>query len=128
MSLFSIVRQIFGFKTTETIELSARQAFYDNKTIDHVEWWLSYCSEYPELYWARIRVLSDGCADAAFDENTVYGFDSHTCAANFVSEDEYLILESFDDEQRRQIGAEGIEICPPNWGELDFKFEYLSHH
>jgi len=108
--------------------LFARQAFYANKTITRVEWWVSYCSEYPDLAWARIRVLSDGSADAAFDEGTVYGFSNSTYAANFISEDEYWRLESLDNEDLREIGAEGIELCPPNWRAFGGSFEYLGKY
>jgi hypothetical protein len=70
-----------------------KHSFYEGKTLTKVEWWLSYCSEYPDLLWARLRVFSDGSADAAFEELKVYGFDSREYASYFLSEDEYTSFE-----------------------------------
>jgi len=50
------------------------KTFYAGKTISEVEWWISSCCKFPEFYWGRLRVFSDGTADAAFDESDVYGF------------------------------------------------------
>jgi hypothetical protein len=126
MSLLSRLTQSFGVKKAIGIEDHARRLFYDGKTIVQVEWWLSYCSQYPDLYWARIRVLSDGSAEASFDEVKAYGFANHTFAANFISEDEYWHLESFGDQERKEIGAEGVELSPPHWQEAFRSFEYIG--
>jgi len=65
-----------------------KYSVYEGKTLVSVEWYLSYCSAYPVSAWARLRVYSDGSADAAFDEAMVYGFNDRESATNFLCEDE----------------------------------------
>lgn len=57
-----------------------REAFYQEKTIREIEWWVSHCS-LPEVYWARLRVVSDGTADACISPRAVFcGFDAREYA------------------------------------------------
>lgn len=106
-----------------------KDLFYKGKTPTEVEWWLSSCSEYPTLAWARLRVFSDGSADAAFEELKVYGFDDRKFASYFLSEDEYISFDSMDEEDEMDIGAKRVDIAPPFWGEHPHtEFEYLGSY
>lgn len=92
-----------------------------------VEWWISYCSEYPALYWARLRVFSDGSSDVAFEAAKVYVFDDRKYASNFLSEDEYMPFDSMDEQIESQIGAKKSEISPPAWMEDESaEIQYLG--
>lgn len=104
-----------------------KQTFYEGKTLAKVEWWLSYCSEYPDLAWARLRVFSDGSADAAFNESKVYGFDDRKYAGYFLGEDEYMPFDSMDEQDEEDIGVKKSDIALPTWKEdASVEFEYLG--
>jgi len=103
-----------------------KRSFYFGKTITKVEWWISCACEYPDLYWGRLRVFSDGTADAAFDEAKVYGFDDPDSAGYFLSEDEYMRFEGMDEEDAKEIGINPLETSPPAWRTDEFAFEYLG--
>jgi hypothetical protein len=119
MRLLSQIRKTFG--------VIDKYSFYEGKSFVTVEWWISYCSEFPDRYWARLRVLSDGCADAAFDETNVYGFDNRESASTFLGEDEYIRFDSMDEEREAEIGAKKADIFPPAWSDHEgLKFEYLG--
>ncbi len=116
-------------KTRKRLRSVDKHSFYEGKTLAQVEWWLSYCSEYPDLAWARLRVFSDGSADAAFDASKVYGFDERRFASYFLSEDEYLPFDSMDEQDEADIGAKKADISPPSWiDDARAKFEYLGTH
>lgn len=104
MRLLSHIRKRFG-----SID---KHSFYEGKALEKVEWWLSYCSEYPDLAWARLRLFSDGSADAAFEESKVYGFDSREYAVYFLSEDEYILSTRWTSETRRTL-AQRRQIFRP---------------
>lgn len=103
-----------------------KNSFYKSKTVVEVEWWLSECSEYPDLLWARLRLFSDGSADAAFDESDVYGFDDRRFASSFLSEDEYISFKSMDEEDEAEMGVKKSEISPPSWKSEPSRFRYLG--
>lgn len=106
-----------------------KRSFYKNKTLAKVEWWLSYCSEYPNLYWARLRVFSDGSADAAFEESKVYGFDRREYASYFLSEDEYKLFDSIDEQDEVDIGVKKADVSLPSWADdACAEFEYLGRY
>lgn len=127
MSFLSKV-QYFVLEIAMRTGVFSRQAFYANKTIIRVEWWVSYCTEYPDLGWARIRELSDGSADASFDEKNVYGFVNSTYAANFISEDEFWRVENLDNDDLAELGAEGVKLCPPSWSDRGSTFVYVGKY
>ena len=119
MKLMSQIRKRFG-----SID---KRSFYEGKTLAKVEWWLSYCSEYPDLAWARLRVFSDGSSDAAFEESKVFGFDSREDASYLFSEDEYMPFDSMDEEDEADIGAKKSDISPPSWDDgAAAEFEYVG--
>ena len=105
-----------------------KHLFYEGKSIVSVEWWISYGSEFPELYWARLRVFSDGSSDAAFDEFTAYGFDTREYASYFLSSDEYISFNSVDEQDEIDIGAKKSQMSIPVWSDDQTKveFEYLG--
>ncbi len=106
-----------------------KRSFYAGKTLAKVEWWLSYCSEYPNLAWARLRVFSDGSADAAFDESKVYGFDDRKYAGYFLGEDEYIPIDSMYEQDEADIGVKESDISPPTWeDDARSEFEYLGRY
>ena len=106
--------------------VDSKAEFYKGKTITEVEWWMSYACQYPELYWGRLRVLSDGSADAAFDEANVYGFDNREYAGHFLAEDEYTPFATLAAEDEEMSGATASQMSPPNWSDTSAKFKYLG--
>ena len=105
--------------------------FYRDVQIVNTIWLYSWCHEYPNLFFAHVRVFSNGTADARFqDESKVFGFDSEDSATNFVQEDEFSRLEHLDNEEREllEIPADVIVIAP-DWKDLeDFEFEYIGKY
>jgi len=99
------------------------KAFYSDKTVTKVEWWLSP-HPYPELHWGRLRVFSDFTADAAFDESD--GFDDANYAGYFLSEDEYNPLENLDARDEEHLGVKASELTPPTWSETPTRFHCLG--
>lgn len=113
-------------QTLKKFRSTTKRTFYDGKTVVEVEWWVSYCSEYPDLSWARLRVFSDGSADAAFEERKLYGFDSREYAGYFLGEDEYVPFNSMD-ELAPEIGAKQSDVSPPSWDDDPHaEFKYLG--
>jgi hypothetical protein len=104
-----------------------KRKFYEGKILAKVEWWISYCSEYPDLAWARLRVFLDGSADAAFDESKVYGFDEEKYAGYFLGEDEYMPLDSMNEQDEADIGVKKSDVSLPVWADdVRAEFEYLG--
>jgi hypothetical protein len=101
--------------------------FTRGKRVVSVEWWLDECA-FPSLVWARLRVYSDGSADACWDEGTtLYGFTSRQFASYFLSEDEYTRLDTLDDDDAREFGLALSAIVPPVWSDPEEQpFEYLG--
>ncbi len=103
--------------------------FYSKSKVEKVEWWLSWCHEYPNLFWARLRTFSNGKADVLFqDEYKSYGFDNEKSASNFIAEDEFSKFKNLDSEDRNdlEIPADFI-IKIPDWGIKEVNdFEYIG--
>ena len=120
MKLISRIRRQFG--------VIDKHSFYEGKTLNEVEWWISWAA-IPDLYWARLRVFSDGSADAAFDESSVYGFNDRKYAGYFLGEDEYSPVSELDDEDQKRLPAEITDLSPPNWiDSKTAKFKYLGEY
>ncbi len=80
-----------------------------------MEWWLHDC-DLPALRWARLRVFTDGSADACWEEaGTLFGFDQHEFAAFYLSEDEYGRLAGKHQEDDQEHGIRFAELTPPVW-------------
>jgi hypothetical protein len=94
MSILESIKNQFKLKPTA-------KEFYNNCQVEKVNWWLSYCHNYPDFFWARLRLFSSGKADVMFqDENIIYGFDNEEFAGYFISEDEFIEFnENFDEEE-----------------------------
>jgi hypothetical protein len=118
MKLMSLIRKQFG--------VVDKHAFYEDKTLVEVEWWISSVCRFPDLYWGRLRVFSDGSADAAWDESTTYGFDERAYAETFLAEDEYTRFANLDADDQDYIGVKASDISPPSWNVDGAKFEYLG--
>jgi hypothetical protein len=74
-------------------------------------------------------VFSDGSADAAFDESSVYGFKDRKYAGYFLGEDEYSPVSELDDEDQKRLPAEIADLSPPSWMETKTaKFKYLGEY
>ena len=100
--------------------------FYSEKTVSRTEWWLDECA-FPEAVWARLRIFSDGSADACWVQGEMlYGFDSAEYAGYFLSEDEYVRLEGLDaDEREHKMRIS--DLRPPDWPDSpDQPFEYMG--
>ena len=105
--------------------------FYQNAKIVEVQWWLSWCHLYPNLFWARLRVFSDGKADVLFqNENKLFGFDNEESAGNFISEDEFKDLKSLDEEDRKFLEIpKDTEVQTPIWENKEVKyFKYIGKY
>jgi len=105
--------------------------FYQNCKIEKVEWWLAWCSFYPELYWARLRTFSNGKADLLFQaENKAYGFENKEYAEYFLSEDEFTSFENLDDEDKKDLEIpSNVFIEIPNWANKEVgNFEYIGKY
>jgi hypothetical protein len=89
--------------------------FYRGKHVVSVEWWLDD-GALPSQVWARLRVFSDGTADACWQEGTtLYGFSSRKFAGYFLAEDEYRPFDHLEDEDLREFGLTKSAIAPPLW-------------
>lgn len=97
--------------------------FYQNAQVIKVEWWLSWCHEYPDLFWGRLRVFSNGKADVVFqDEDKTYGFINKESAQSFLGEDEFSAIENIDDDDKRDLEIPfDFKIETPNWAEKNFE-------
>jgi hypothetical protein len=106
-----------------------KESFYKGKNISSIEWWISSCSEFPDIYWARLRVYIDGSADVAFDEAEEFGFTSRVFASYFLSEDEYTPFNSLDEDEKKEIGIKGAQLVPPVWRDGQcFAFRYIGEY
>ena len=107
-----------------------KSEFYKDKQIIAIEWWISWCSEYPDLILARIRIFTDNTVDITFDEVDklkIYGFDAREYASLFLCEDEFMPIDSMDDEDEADIGIKRANISIPSWTDNDnFEFKYLG--
>ena len=108
------------------------EGFYCDSKVEKVDWWLSWCHQYPNLYWTRLRKLSNGKADVLFqDENKIYGFETAEFAGHFISEDEFSRFdESFDEEDKDFIEIpKEIQIQKPIWENKEVNdFEYIGKY
>jgi hypothetical protein len=104
-----------------------KDEFYGAKAVVLTEWWFDECL-FPELTWARIRVFSDGTADACWDEGgKLYGFESVEYAGHFLAEDEYRRFLSLDAEDEEEHGIRLDELSPPDWqDDPQAVFQYLG--
>jgi hypothetical protein len=119
--LLSLIRTQFG--------VVVKHSFYEGKALREVEWWISYACEFPELYWGRLRVFSDGSADVWFGESQIYGFANRDSAGNFLAEDEYIRFATMDEEDEKMIGVKASEISPPSWSDSESaRLEYLGQY
>jgi hypothetical protein len=122
MSIISAIKNTFNLKPST-------EYFYSNSEIVKIEWWLSWCHEYPNLYWARLRIFSNGRADVLFqDENKTYGFESAEFAGNYISEDEFTKVQNIDADDRRDLEIpDDVLIETPNWSAKEVvDFEYIG--
>lgn len=110
MSLLDSIKSALKFN-------SPVEWFYENAEVVKIEWWLSWCHLYPNLFWARLRVFADGKADVLFqDSNKLFGFDNEESASNFVSVEELSNFEDFDEEERKFLEIpDDTEIQTPIW-------------
>jgi hypothetical protein len=121
VKLLSVIRKQFG--------IVDKDSFYEDKALKEVEWWISYACEFPELHWGRLRVFSDGSADACFSESHIYGFANRDSAENFLAEDEYTRFATLDEEDEKIIGVKASEISPPSWDDItSIEFNYLGEY
>lgn len=103
--------------------------FYKNKSVIETEWWLNVES-LPDLVWGRLRVFSDGTADACFAEGvTLYGFENREHAANLLATDDLARFSNWGEEEEEEYGISLAEIQPPNWVDTpDQDFEYSGSY
>lgn len=125
MSILDSIKNQLGMKPTAN-------EFYRDSKVEKVEWRLSSCHEYPDLYWARLRRFSNDKADVLFqDDDKIYGFDSAEFAGYYISEDEFSPFdESFEAEDRNFIEIpKETEIQKPDWENKKVNnFEYIGKY
>ncbi len=105
--------------------------FYKDSEVVEVEWWLSWCHEYPDLFWARLRVFANARADVAFQgESKTFGFNDKEFAHHFVSEDEFSLFENVNEEDKKDLEIPpDVVIELPTWAEKNCKeFEYIGDY
>lgn len=110
---------------------SEKHEFYKNCVVEKVEWWLMDCCYYPELFWARLRIFSNGTVDVMFqDENKAYGFENKYEAEFFLVDDEFRTFHDMDDEDKEFIKIPlNTSIETPNWENNEAKdFEYIGKY
>ncbi len=103
--------------------------FYQDCEIEKIEWWISWCNEYPDLYWARLRRFTNDKADVLFqDEIKSFGFDNEEDARHFISEDEFSRFENMDEEDRKDLESHtDLIIKTPTWENNEVSdFEYVG--
>ena len=89
--------------------------FYQNRSVSETEWWLNL-EALPDLVWARVRVFSDGTADACFAEGvTLYGFENRRHAANLLATDDLSRFGDLGQDEEEDFGISLAEIEPPTW-------------
>lgn len=89
--------------------------FYKNKSVAETEWWLN-AESLPDLVWARLRVFSDGTADACFAEGvTLYGFENRAHAANLLATDDFSRFSDWGEEEEDEFGISLAKIELPHW-------------
>ena len=89
--------------------------FYANKSLVETEWWLNL-EALPDLVWARLRVFSDGTADACFARGvTLYGFENRRHAANLLATDDLSPLSDLGEDEEEEFGIRLADIEPPAW-------------
>lgn len=81
------------------------------------DWWLDPTG-FPSLFWARLRVFSDGTAEVLDLDGVLLQFPSEELARNHLLEDEYERAESIEDEDLEHGGLTRNELVPPS-GETD---------
>lgn len=124
MSLLNSIKN-FVFESPE------KKEFYQNNKVEKIEWWISWCHEYPNLFWTRLRVFSNGKADVLFqDENKTYGFENEEYAGYFISGDEFMRFHNLDDEDKKDLEIPlNISIEAPNWENKEVEnFEYIGKY
>ena len=101
--------------------------FYKDKAVVETQWWLHSC-ELPNLIWGRLRVFSDGTADACFEEGgKLFGFENRRYASYILSEDEYVRLETIDKQEEKEYRIQLAGITQPRWQDTtEQEFEYLG--
>lgn len=122
MSILDPIKNQLGLKPTA-------KEFYQNCEVIKIQWWLSWCHEYPDLYWARLRTFSSGKADVLFqDESKSYGFDNEEFAGNFIAEDEFSKFENIDEDDKKELEIpKKVLIETPDWKDKEVKnFEYIG--
>jgi hypothetical protein len=124
MSILDSIKNQLGIQPIANV-------FYLDCRIEKVEWWLSWCHEYPNLFWARLRIFSNGKADVLFqDENKTYGFENEEFAGYFISQDEFSKFENIDEEDRNGLEIpEDALIEIPDWENKEVEnFEYIGKY
>ena len=76
-------------------------------------WWLD-TSGFPDLLWARLRVFVDGSADVLDLDGKVHRFRTEQDARFWLAEDEYVSLESIEDDELTYAALTREELVPPS--------------
>jgi hypothetical protein len=124
LSLLETIKSIF-------VVNAKQKEFYSNVEVEKVEWWISDCFEYPNLYWARLRVFSNGKADVLFqDKEKAFGFDGIQSAGFYLSEDEFTGFDRLDEEEKADLRIpKDLFVNYPNWANKEVrKFEYIGNY
>jgi hypothetical protein len=119
---------LYSFKKQPVIKVTAEE-FYQDFDVVKIQWWLADCSYYPDLYWARLRIFSNGKADVLFEnEEVMYGFENEEFAGYFIAEDEFSKFENIDEDDRNDLEIpKDAVIESPNWENKEVNnFEYIG--
>lgn len=116
----------------------SKEQFYSGKEVAIVEWWVGWPSKPDDPRWARLRVFTDGTADACLSGGrALYGFENRTFASCFLGEDEFCpfamwnvgdecFVTTWDADDERCYGVRADARIPQWTNEMQQGFEYLG--
>lgn len=88
------------------------------------------CNQYPDLFWARLKLFDNGNVEVALQDKTTYGFTDIESAQRFLREDEFTELADLNEDDKREMRfPEGIEIKSSFSAEESFEhFKFIGKY
>jgi hypothetical protein len=86
-----------------------------SSSVERVMWWLDVTG-FPDLLWARLKVLRNGTAQVLDLDGKLREFSTEQAACEWLLADEYERLESIDGDDLRYAGITRDELVPPSAG------------
>ena len=80
---------------------------------ERIGWWIDE-GGLPDLLWARLQVFSDGSAEVLDLDGRLHRFPTERAARYWLLEDEYVPVESVEDEDLTYSGLSRVDLVPPS--------------